>query len=906
MPLVASALAALVACAPAAAAPTPGAYQAHDGGGFLNILPPGENGLVNAGQLAQYELDNNTRPPHSSDQLGMYGNLVYASPGLSAAKLPSYYKDASFGVKPGDVGRTYSPRGDVTIVRDKQFAVPHVYGSDREGAMFGLGYAAAEDRLFFIDVLRHLGRAQLSSFVGGSEGNKDFDRGEWAIAPYSEADLQHQVDQLPQLYGAKGQQVVSDANNFVAGINEYITETKLNPLSKLTMLPAEYGAINKPQGPDPWKTTDVIATAALVGAIFGAGGGSELRSALALQSIEKSLGKLAGRRAWTDFRSQNDPEAPTTVAKKSFPYEIPPRHVAKGSRAMPDQGSVQFQPVQGGSGQSGSAAAAIRPGTCAAGGLICVPKANSNALVVSARKSKSGHPLAVFGPQTGYFAPQILMEEDVHAPGIDARGAAFPGVNQYVELGRGRDYAWSATSAGQDNTDTFAVPLCNPDGSKPALNSDHYLFRGQCLQMEELDRVNSWTPSAADQTPPGTETLRAQRTKLGLVYARATVGGTPVAYTSLRTTYMHEVDSALGFVDFNDSARMRTPQAFQRAACKIGYTFNWLYVDSKHDAYFNSGNNPVKAPGVDPNFPTWGKRQFEWRGWNPATRTANYTSCSQHPQTVDQTFLTSWNNKQAPRYSASDSKWSYSPVFRSQLLDDRIRRGIAGGRKMSLVELIQAMEDAGSVDLRGDKDLPWALKILGKQKDPAVAGAIATLKAWVRHGAHRRDLNHDGKYDDSNAVRIMDAWFPLWISGEFSPTTGNAFFSQASGINEPDNQPHNHGDHLGSAYDDGWYGYVNKDLRTALHMPVKGRYSRLYCGRGSLKRCRAMLARTLAQAVQIPATQVYSGDSACNNGDQWCWDAIRQRPLGAVGQPLIEWINRPTFQQAVEIRGPAH
>ena len=68
----------------------------------------------------------------------------------------------------------------------------------------------------------------------------------------------------------------------------------------------------------------------------------------------------------------------------------------------------------------------------------------------------------VAGPQVAYFNPQILMEEDVHAPaapglpGIDAQGAAFVGINLYVQLGRGRDYAWSATSAGQDNIDTFA------------------------------------------------------------------------------------------------------------------------------------------------------------------------------------------------------------------------------------------------------------------------------------------------------------------------------------------------------------------------------------------------------------------------------------------------------------------
>ncbi len=38
-------------------------------------------------------------------------------------------------------------------------------------------------------------------------------------------------------------------------------------------------------------------------------------------------------------------------------------------------------------------------------------------------------------------------------------------------------------------------------------------------------------------------------------------------------------------------------------------------------------------------------------------------------------------------------------------------------------------------------------------------------------------------------------------------------------------------------------------------------------------------------------------------GDQWCYDAIFFRPLGAVTQPLIHWQNRPTYQQVVEIKG---
>src|SRR5204863_7265040 len=112
--------------------------------------------------------------------------------------------------------------------------------------------------------------------------------------------------------------------------------------------------------------------------------------------------------------------------------------------------------------------------------------------------------------------------------------------------GHGEDYAWSATTAAQDIADTFAVPLCDPSGAQPKIDSDHYLFHGQCLAMETLTRTNSWQLNLADQTPAGTETLTTQRTQLGLVYGRGTVKGRPVAYTRLRATYLHETDSGLG------------------------------------------------------------------------------------------------------------------------------------------------------------------------------------------------------------------------------------------------------------------------------------------------------------------------------------------------------------------------
>lgn len=428
---------------------------------------------------------------------------------------------------------------------------------------------------------------------------------------------------------------------------------------------------------------------------------------------------------------------------------------------------------------------------------------------------------------------------------------------------------------------------------------------------------------------------------------RATVKGKPVAYTQLRSTYNHEADSARGFRDFNDPSKISGPRSYQQAANKINFTFNWLYADSTDIAYFNSGANPVRARRVSNDFPV--RAKYEWRNYNPDLNTSAVTPFSQHPQTINQSFLTSWNNKQARSYRAADDQYAYGSVYRSEPLDDRIRKGIRGPRLMTLPKLVDAMETAGTVDLRADKVLAFALRILGRrQRDPQVRSAISTLRAWRRSGNQRKDANRDGVYDHAEAVRILDAWFPLWMSAQFKPALGGKVFAGLEDMREQDNTPNGNGDHLGSAYDGGWYHYAEKDLRTVLsRIPKRGkarrralssgvvafgssgrdvkglgpnsfvkrrnRYSRVYCGgslkrNGTLRRCRRALTTSLKAALHVSKSQLYQ-DEVCSDygrpNNQMCFDAVRQRPIGAIQQQLIHWINRPTFQQTVEIKSRA-
>jgi hypothetical protein len=881
--LLLAALAALLLAVPAHAAVTP--YGTDDAGGFRNVLPPGQKGVANAADLAAFTATGEY-PEHWVDQQPLYDGLLYASPTLTRPQVDEYFKDATFGVEEGQVESTITPRDGVTILRDKAYGVPHVYGDTRGDVMFGAGYVGAQDRLFLMDVLRHTGRAELSSFAGGSPGNRQMDRTQWALAPYTEEDLQRQIDLADDLYGDEGRQLQADLEQYVAGINAYIAEARLDP----DKLPAEYAAFGKV--PEDWTGTDVIATASLIGGIFGKGGGREVRSALAMQAFEKRFGRRAGRSIWKDFRSKNDPESPTTVDRGRFPYQTTDAFARRGL-ALPDRGSVEFTPVappvEGRSADASSIGARLHRDAQ-------LPPHASNWEMVSAKHSATGHPIGVLGPQVGYYVPQILMEIDLHGGGIDARGAAFPGVNLIVQLGHGTDYAWSATTADTDNVDTFAEVLCRDDF--------HYRYKGECIPMEKLERTNSWTPSAGDQTPAGSETLTAYRTVHGIVYARGTVRGKKVAFSLARTTYFHEADSALGFFCLNQPSCVRGPASFRRAVDDINFGFNWAYLDSRHTAYQQSGWYPRRARGTSPDFPILGTGRFDWQGFDPELRTQRVLSMDERPHVVDQPVTVSWNGKQARGWAAADDEYFWGPIQRQQMIQEHIRRDLrTGDRKIGLDELVQSMEEPGTQDLRGLYVLPVARRALGRLEDPELRAAMRTLLAWRRAGAHRRDLDKDGVYDHDAAVTLMDAWWPELCKAVFRRSLGKGVVDALRAMVpfdaelEPGRSPN------APAFSTGWYGFVHKDLRQRFApRSVRGKWSRVHCGTGSKARCRADVRRSLARALEIGKEELYGRGPCEEDPDAECFDKNRSVVASAIDIDPLPFQNRPTFQQTVELK----
>lgn len=484
--------------APAAAAETPTAQAAavandYCGNQCSDILPPGQNGNATLAQILLNQAFG-TQPEHAEDQLGPYANLAKGYTGLTNDKINNFFNDASFGVPADQIASTVKPagRGDVTIVRDKKTGVPHITGTTRYGTEFGAGYAAAQDRLWLMDVFRHVGRGRLTAFAGGAPSNQGLEQQFWRHAPYTEADLQAQIDNAVATNGERGKQALADATAYLDGINSYIDASDSG-----RYFPGEYvltghkDSVTNAGKIEHFKITDLVALASVIGALFGSGGGGEVNNALSLLAAQEKYGVAEGTKVWESFRERNDPEAVLTVHDGSFPYATKPDD-PQGT-ALPDAGSVEPEPlVHDRTGSATTPSATGASGEAAKTALSSAKRGMSNALVVGGEHTASGHPVAVFGPQTGYFAPQLLLLQELQGPGISARGASFAGLSMYVELGRGQDYAWSATTSGQDIIDTYAVELCQDD--------HHYLYRGTCTPMEKIEQKNAWKPTTADGT----------------------------------------------------------------------------------------------------------------------------------------------------------------------------------------------------------------------------------------------------------------------------------------------------------------------------------------------------------------------------------------------------------------------
>ena len=589
---------------------------------------------------------------------------------------------------------------------------------------------------------------------------------------------------------------------------------------------------------DPWTRNDVVAATCLLGARFGAGGGDEARRSEFLDALVTKLGPTKGLSIFNDLRELSDPSTPTTLATP-FPYGT-------------------AQPGPPGPGNAVVADASLQPPSEEHVSM-------SNAILVSGARSTTGHPIMVAGPQLGYFYPEFFWEVDLEGGGVSVRGGSLAGIPN-VLIGRGPDYGWSFTSANSDNIDTFAETLCGDD--------HHYLYKGVCTAMTRFD---AGTVISGGVSSP----VAFYETVHGPVEGYGTVEGRRVALAEDRSTRGRELRAALDVYALS-SGRLRSPQQFVHDLSRFEMVFNAFYVDAKHIAYVTTGRLPIRANGVEPGLPTIGTGAYDWRG---------FLAPDAHPHAIDPASgeIVNWNNKPAPRFDSADDEWSYGSVQRVQLLLQGLKQ------KDSPLDLVRAMNIAATQDLRALRVWPDVNTLLSRTPPPdARAEKMRELvNSWVAAGASRLDRDLDGKIDDPGAA-ILDAAWPKLTDAVMSPVLGT-LTDRLAALETRDDAP----GPGGSAYLDGWYGYLDKDLRHLAGRVVNGPFTVSYCGNGDPTACSQSLWAALdAAGAQLAAVE--GSDPA-----QWRSDATAERIRFAPGflPVTMRWTNRPTFQQVLSFGG---
>jgi acyl-homoserine lactone acylase PvdQ len=539
------------------------------------------------------------------------------------------------------------------------------------------------------------------------------------------------------------------------------------------------------------------------------------------------------------------------------------------------------------------------------------PQTTSNWIAVEGSQTKSGHPILVGGPQTSYYAPQLLWEVAVVSRGGTPYEFAARGITTvnlpYVVIGRGLDFAWTPTSAGSDFTDTRVSRLCNTDGSPPSLedhdadgfiDSDGYRFGARCVRLYR--RLDTWTanPTVASIALGGSLTAQTVRryvlrTHYGPVSGTATVDGAPVVISRQRSTFLADVDTAAPFALLTTTGMAMDHARFKKLFNSMTATFNWLYADAQDIAYIQSGLYPQRHAQHNPELPVWGDGRFEWvadqalpasffdtyggdaaAGGQPFPSRAlptqvdtkgyyewpGFLPLSAHIQDTNPSvgYMANWNNSGAAGWWAADGNGTYGPTHRVESLRQRLAAFGASGRKHDLASMIEIAGDAAFTDLRGLDVLPLILQFArtGPLTEPQ-SSALALLDAWIAEGSANwidgsQGLGAYRRDRDASGTydqRAAVVLMDAWYLRLMPRVTPQLEALAVEGV--PTLAARFDAPRSqGSAFQEGWFQHMRRLMQTALAVPGRTDYRALKCAGGDeVAACRAAVLTALDEAL---------------------------------------------------------
>jgi penicillin G amidase len=298
-------------------------------------------------------------------------------------------------------------RAPLQILRDVN-GIPTVRAASLRDAMFGLGVAHAQDRLWQMETHRRISAGRLAEAFG--EAALDADRflrmlgvrrvaaAQWAHAsPASREALQAYAD----------------------GVNAVIATLRARPPEFLIL----------GLQPEPWTPEDSLAWAIMMAWDLGANWNTELiRLRLALKMPKERIDQLL-------------PPYPGDAVPDTLDYAAFYRGLKlDGQQALAEPALLKLMAMAPESELEGT---------------------GSNSWVLAGSRTASGKPLLANDPHLKLSTPALWYFARLEAPGLDVAGATLPGLPGVV-VGQNRHIAWGFTNTGPDVQDTYLERI-HPD-----------------------------------------------------------------------------------------------------------------------------------------------------------------------------------------------------------------------------------------------------------------------------------------------------------------------------------------------------------------------------------------------------------------------------------------------------------
>lgn len=773
--------------------------------------------------------------------------------GLSRAPRADAVADAQGIVPPVDglrlpVGLGAAPT-QATIKTDR-FGVSHIYADDPYTLFYANGYVQARDRLFQLDVLRHVGYGDSAMVAGAGQLPSDI-----AVRRdlYTREEIRAQFDGADPA-GKDALQAYSD------GVNRFIVEAAAR-----NALPAEFAALGRV--PEPWTPYDTVASINYLIGYFGVGGGEELAHAQKLAALAEALGSLeAAHAAFADLSWAKVEDAYTSIPaadKQVHGCESVPAFSAVPAEQLDDAlASIAAIPF-------GVPADLPLPLVFATGGrqghgLMDGFKWGSNALVVGGEHTATGKPMMFGGPQMGYYKPPVPYQIGLHGAGYDAVGIGVTSAPGIV-IGRTPTFAWSITSGADDQVDTIVVRLDPSDDRR-------YLWDGVSEPMECRSELHRSLPNAgALDDQPQLHVQDVCRVRGMPVVAWAP--GQDLAWAQKSTTRGKELAGAWMWLGL---ARQTGLEGFMGQLAAFPFTFNFHYAGPEGIAYVHTGDVPLRDPGLDPRFPALAGSAHAWRG--EAVGLGLQTSIV-NPSTG---YVANWNNAPAKGWRTGDGLQNWGSVHRVQLLDHFVQQRLAQDRPVAWQDIADILEAAATHDPFARHSAPLMAKAARDSGDAALLPLAEALEAWGAADHPWRDADGDGRYDD--------AGHGVWDAARLS--LQERVFADELGATTPaivldptaSSDPH--------AGDHGRHDNKESTLIDALN----GRTGHAWCddvGTGGVETCQDQLAAALRDALSAlgadpAAWRIPVHESAFT-------------PIGGTNADRIEMVNRGSWNQVVAI-----